>query len=764
MYQLSPNLLPKLLEKNTYTDLKGKSVFFANFISQPDTSLKYVFFSNCSKIITMKMKLLGTICCLAVLVGTSQMPAFCDNTALFMQHYEMGQTNLNQGQYSSAIVEFRKALRINFMDNSARIGLVNSYLARASYYANQEKNYDKAANDFRSALFYLKMFPSKNQTIENASGMIVSATDNLNQCLNVSGFDKTSESRYKKAEELRAIGNLSAAAYEFSQAAKNEKMTADADMQIADLMKLLGNDEKSAYYYKLALDLKPNDGVLRMKYARTLDKIGQYDDAVTQYNVALANSKGDMEVLYALERIYLKKLSVTPSDAELNANLGAIKQAQNDYDSALMYYSKAEQLNPNSVTTRLNVGTLFQQKRDFQRAIKSYDSVLTLYPDNVQANLYKAQALSEMGDKKGSMALYKKVLSLEPNNATAKNELTVVLQDTLTPDEYIAYLKQNSSDKNMRDLLYEYALKMHKNNKYDNAISAYKAVIETSPNNVDAYVNLAITYAAKDDYKNASAILNTAKAKFPNNNLVLKTLKEVESDSVSTVLSDASASYEKQDYNGALKKYMEIKPETEDSLLGIAACYQGLENYAKAIEYYKKAETISPNNAEIPYYIGYLYSEQQKWIESEGYLRKSLKINPESDAKALLPYVVQNNISKMLDEAISMYEKNSFDTALTKFNDILKKDTQNSYAYYYRALIYDEQKKTALAINDYKNVLKYSQDIPIANYMLAIDYDSQANYKEAAKSYKQFISSYTTEDEYLQYAKSRVKELEKYAG
>ena len=55
--------------------------------------------------------------------------------------------------------------------------------------------------------------------------------------------------------------------------------------------------------------INPADGLLRMKYARTLDKLGQYDDALPQYNTALANSKGDMEILYSLERIYLKKLA-----------------------------------------------------------------------------------------------------------------------------------------------------------------------------------------------------------------------------------------------------------------------------------------------------------------------------------------------------------------------------------------------------------------------------------------------------------------------
>ena len=708
----------------------------------------------------MKRKILGTVCCLALCTILSQTNVFAAQAGVFAEHYNAGQNYLMQNQYSSSIVEFRKALRINFLDNSARIGLVNAYLARATYFANQEKNFDKAANDFRSAIFYLKIYPNKQQTVQNSAGMISSATENLNQCLKVMSFDTTPNSRYKKAEELRAIGNFSAAAYEFSRAAQSEKLAGDANMQIADLLKLVGNEQRSADYYQTALDLIPNNGVLRMKYARTLDKLGRYDEAVSQYNEALANSKGDQEVLYALERIYLKKLAITPSDAELNANLGAIKQAQGDFETALSYYGKAEQINPSNITTRLNVGTLFQQRKEYQKAIQSYDSVLTLYPNNTQALLYKAQVYKEMGDPKTSVNLYKKILTIDPTNAIAKDEIAAMLKDTMTPSEYLTYLIQNGN----ADELYDYAYKLHKENKIDDAITAYKSVIGKNSSKVDAYVNLAICYASKEDYNNAISTLNNAKEKFPANNLVLKTLQDVQKDSTSTKLSAAGSSYENKDYKQAIKQYLSINPATEDSMLGVAASYQALGDYNSAIEYYKKAENINPNNAEIPYYIGYLYSEQQNWNLAENYLKKSVQKNPQSEAKELLNYVTQNGSVALLNEGIDMFDKNNYQTALLKFNEVLKKDSKNAYAYYYRGLIYDEQKQPKLAISDFSNVLKYSNEFPIANYMMAVDYDTLSNYKEAYKYYQQFVSAYTTDDEYLKYAKSRMTELKPFIG
>ena len=50
--------------------------------------------------------------------------AFAD----FKEHYDLGQSYMSQYQYSGAITEFKSALRINYLDNSARIGLINAII------------------------------------------------------------------------------------------------------------------------------------------------------------------------------------------------------------------------------------------------------------------------------------------------------------------------------------------------------------------------------------------------------------------------------------------------------------------------------------------------------------------------------------------------------------------------------------------------------------------------------------------------------------
>lgn len=145
--------------------------------------------------------------------------AFAD----FREHFDLGQQYLSNYQYSSAITEFKNALRINYLDNSARIGLINSYLARGTEYANKDKAWAKAADDYRSALFYLMYYPNSS-AVQNSAQAINLATNNFERCLDEIKFDRSPQNRFNTAKKLRAEGNFPAAAYEFNQALGSKEL------------------------------------------------------------------------------------------------------------------------------------------------------------------------------------------------------------------------------------------------------------------------------------------------------------------------------------------------------------------------------------------------------------------------------------------------------------------------------------------------------------------------------------------------------------
>lgn len=701
----------------------------------------------------MKKSVIAIICTLALI-----QPALAD----FKEHFDLGQQYLSNYQYSGAVTEFKNALRINYLDNSARIGLINSYLARGAYYANNEKNWQKAADDYRSALFYMIYYPTANQAKSSSQG-ISPVTNNLNRCLSVLKFNTSPQSRFETAKQLRAEGNFAAAAYEFSQSLGDKELIKDSYEQIGDIMKLLGNDPKAAEYYRRAVSVSPTDIPLRLTYAKLLDKLDQEEAAVEEYNYILTKSIDNKDVLYSLERIYKKKLEADPSDSDLTSNLGAILQKQGKLDEALAYYKKAEQLDPSNINTRINVGTLYQQKEDYKTAIVAYDSVLILYPDNLNANIYKAQCLSALGNGKEAQEAYKKVLALDPSNTEAQNGIFENAKKAMSVNEYIDYVKKNASGQNVVNLLYSYGLDLHKENKLDDAITIYNELLKSDTTG-EIYINLAIAQNQKGNYNNAINTLNAANSKFPNNSQILTTKESIEQEALNNKLAKAGEFLDNKDYKKAITEYLKIQPATVESMLGVASAYQNMEDIPNAIEYYKKALALKPTDSEIAYYIGALYADDERYADAESYLNKALTLN-KNNAKAfeLLTQIQEQNKATALNDAIALYDGQKYDEALTAFNKILEADKNNVYGLYYRGMIYDAQKKLTDAITDFKKVLELNaNDFLILNYMIAADYDTLENYKEAYKYYEVYINSTAPDDEYKQYAKTRMEELKPY--
>ena len=77
-------------------------------------------------------------------------------------------------------------------------------------------------------------------------------------------------------------------------------------------------------------------------------------------------------------------------------------------------------------------------------------------------------------------------------------------------------------------------------------------------------------------------------------------------------------------------------------------------------------------------------------------------------------------------------------------------------------MIYDTQKKYNQAITDYKKAISVNPDLLIVNYLIGVDYDMQEQYKNAMSYYKAFIATYTEDNDYLKYAKTRIGELAPY--
>ena len=684
----------------------------------------------------------------------------------FREHFDLGQNYLSQYQYSGAITEFKSALRINYLDTSARIGLINSYLARGAEYANKDRAWKKAANDYRSALFYLKMYPNE-EAVRNSSNVISQVASNLNRCLDEINYNRDSQNRYDVAKKLRAEGNFPAAAYEFSQSLGAKNLQKDSFEQIGEIMNVLGNKQRAAEYYKKAVAVAPTDLNLRLLYAKSLDAIKENDDAINEYSYVLERANADnKDILYTLERTFVKKLDETPKNANIHANMGAVLQKEGRFDEALTYYKQAEALDPSNINTRINVGTLYQQKEDYRTAIKAYETVLILYPDNVNANLYRAQCYEKLGETKIAQEGYKKVLALDPNNEIIKAQMLENVKKTSTPVAFVEHVKSNFAQNNPAGILYDYAIELHKAGKIDDAIYMYNEAIKSAENSAEPemYVNLALAQAQGEKYESAINTLESASVRYPNNKQIKETSKNIANMKTDKLISQAAAFYGNKDYEKAISTYLSINPPTSDIMIGVASAYMELGDRQNAIEYYKKALALKPVDSDIAFYIASLYGEQEDYVNAKDYLHKAITFDKNNtQAVDYLKSIEEMESSNALNDAITKYEAQDYDNSLAMFNSILSKEPENAYALYYRGMIYDTKSERYKAITDLKKAYGLNKEFIICAYMIASNYDALEKYKDAYNYYMEYANSDAPDDDYKKYAQARAEELKKYA-
>lgn len=689
--------------------------------------------------------------------------AFAD----FKEHFDNGQTYLSQYQYASAISEFKSALRINYMDTSARIGLVNAYLASGTKYANSDKNWAKAADDYRNALFYLKYYPTNPDAINNSAQAISQVVSNLSRCLSETGFDRSPKNRFRTAQRLQAEGNFGAAGYEYTQALGERDLQKSSFEQIGSIMDTLGNKPKAVEYYKKAVAVAPSDLKLRMTYAKALDETKEDKQALKEYSYILSKATPeDKEILHTLEHAFRNKLNESPNSANFNVNMGAVLQKEGRFDEALAYYKLAETLDPSNINTRINVGTLYQQKGDYRTAIKAYESVLILYPDNVNANLYRAQCYEKLGDEKTAHEGYKKVLSIDPENKIIKNQMIDTVKKAMPVNQFVDYIKANYSESNPAEIIYDYAIELHKANKTEDAIYLYKEALKLTPeaNQSEIYVNMALAMAQNKEFDEAASILKTASSKFPADKEISKNLNNIANMKLDSQMNNAAQLFAEKKYKEAAQAYVSISPASVNSMMGAASSYQESGDIDKAITYYKKALELKPLDTDIAYYIAVLYGDKEDYENAKIYLGKSIAFNKNNQqAIDYLNSIEEMDRGNLLNNAISKYEQNKYDESLQDLNKLLSRDSNNAYALYYRAMIYDSQEKHNEAIKDFEKSYSLNKDFTICPYMIATNYDSLNKTKEAIKYYEIYANSNVEEDDYKKYAKARAQELKESA-
>ncbi len=719
----------------------------------------------------MLKKILISTAALALISQNVYAATDMDNYTRFNEYYNNGVTLFKANKYSSAILEFKKVLRAKPYDNTVRNALIYCYLARADFYVNQSNEPKKAIVDFKNALFYMKYWGDLPES-QIGANVVSQAVSNLASLEAKYGENQAVAQRFEMAKILRTQGELSAAGYDFAQLFNNSTYSKQALENAGDIYKSLNNQAEAINCYRKLLKMDEKNAKVHYKYALILDDAGNVEAATEEFNLALKYGEKNAELLETLENLWVSRTNVNPNDAQAFMNLAIILQKKGDFLGAQSQYQRAIALSPNDVNILYNLASLYEAQNDSQGAISVYDKILLKEPTNKDVLFYKAQTQEKIKDYNGAIATYKKIAALggvnDNETKDAKAAIARITGSSFSPGELLSYLEveaqNNPTDFNAQ---YDFAYQAHKAGQHEKAIQYYKNALNLNPKYTDGYLNLANLYSNKNDFKNAKGTLDWGLNMLPNNPKLVEAKGNLEKEQAGDIYKTATQYWDAKNYKMALETYQKIPIQTPEVLSAIAACYSELNDHTNAIEYYKKVLAKNPKDIDATEGIAGAYMDLNDDTQAEIWLKKVLALNPNNaEAKNALNIISQGKDAKALDDAIALFEKPDYPKALAAFDKIIATDPKNSYAYYYKALIFDEQKKPKEAIAQYKKAIEIDPKFSLAVYGLATAFDNSESYKEAVDNYDKYLALRAAEgakkDDYIDYVKKRSTELKAY--
>jgi protein O-mannosyl-transferase len=160
------------------------------------------------------------------------------------------------------------------------------------------------------------------------------------------------------------------------------------------------------------IKVSPKSGKLQNNLGALYYQTGQYPLAMEHYRIAE---------------------SIMPDSPPLLTNLGIILKQQGRIDEAIAYLRRAVFLAPRDTRARNVLGVALQKQGDLSGAIDAFDTVLKQDPDNADAHFGKGYVLHKQGNRDAAIREYLRTLEIDPSNQGARNNLNLLLQNSVQP-------------------------------------------------------------------------------------------------------------------------------------------------------------------------------------------------------------------------------------------------------------------------------------------------------------------------------------------
>ncbi len=444
---------------------------------------------------------------------------------------------------------------------------------------------------------------------------------------------------------------------------------------------------------------------IHLKRGKESYEKGFYNDAITEFNSVVESGTDDKDKAIAL------------------TYLGLISFARKEYDKAIVYYQRAAKYDSSNYDVYKNLANAYRKSNNYKKAIEAAKKSISINDKNPKAYIILGNIYYELGKYKKAIKTYRKAIDIAPANAAVHYNLGSALYkkgDEFSAIEYfkkagtldktgeVAYRaysrigvlytdKKNYSDaeKYLRQAIllrpidaisrYNLGISYLRQNKKNEAVKQFEKAAMVSAKNGNLLENIGDAFFALKDYDKSLKTYQDALALNKRNVRMYARIGEIY--------------YEKKMLDRAFenyKKVTEIAPTTENArvaYLNMGNILDDMQKYNLAIDYYKKALTISPKDDTVYYNMGIVYKHASKPDLAIEAWEKASQLNPK-------------NAKPLIAIADYYYEKNMYDLAQRKLQKIAARWPQDQETLFKLATVYYKRGMKKFALEKYNGVIK----------------------------------------------------------
>lgn len=215
--------------------------------------------------------------------------------------------------------------------------------------------------------------------------------------------------------------------------------------------------------FRQAIEKNPDSGVNHFEYARCLARLGNEDNAVSEFLEALNHDPSLLDARKEMAVIFMKRgsydeaggqlkqvVDAQPTDLASRGNLGICMQHIGLFDQAIEQFRIIESKDPDSVEALFNLGAALRQKGEIDEAKEKFARILLLKPKPDDAKLSftyleLGRCLLQKNDKnniRSAVGLAKLAIKCLPSNHLAYLALGEALEKEGKETEALEALRQ----------------------------------------------------------------------------------------------------------------------------------------------------------------------------------------------------------------------------------------------------------------------------------------------------------------------------------